>query len=115
MRPLHDPLNLGHLMTGSEQEVRAVGTDIFVLAECRGDSLGARGIRAFADELGIGCVESPGALRDSLVDVPEQRFSVRDPHFPFSHSRLPSIDCQFKNEEGDKSVALTLQTCGLKR
>ena len=92
-------------MTGSEQEVRALGPDILVLVERRGDSLGAGGIRAFADELGIACVESAGAFGDSLVDVTEQRFSVRDSHFSFSHSRLPSIDCQFKNEEGGKLVA----------
>jgi hypothetical protein len=92
-------------VTGSEQEVRALGPDILVLVERRGDPLGAGGIRAFADELGIACVKSAGAFGDPLVDVTEQRFSVRDSHFSFSHSRLPSIDCQFKNEECGKSVA----------
>jgi hypothetical protein len=42
------------------------------------------------NELGVPGAETLGAFGDSLVDVPEQRFSVRDPHLAFSHPRLPS-------------------------
>jgi hypothetical protein len=105
VRSFHDPLELGELVTGDEQEVRPVGTDLVVLMKCRGYSLGARGIRTFAHELGIAGVESVRALGDSLVDVSEQRLGARDLHFAFGHHRLPSIDCQFKNGEGVKSVA----------
>ena len=45
------------------------------------------------------------ALCDSLVDVPEQCFRVRDPHFPVDHPGLPSIACRFNNGERVESVA----------
>jgi len=105
VRSLHDSFHFGELVTGGQQEVRPVRTDLFVLVECRRNSLRARGICALADELGIASVEPVGALGDSLVDVPEQRFSVRDAYFAFGHPRLPSIDCQFDNDEVVKSVA----------
>jgi len=82
---LDDPLDLGDLVTGSKQEVRADGTDLFVLLERGGNSFGAGGIGAFADELGVAGAESPGALGDSLVHVSEQRFGARNPHFSFGH------------------------------
>jgi hypothetical protein len=43
------------------------------------------------NELGVPGAETLGAFGDSLVDVPEQRLSVCDPHFAFGHLRLPSI------------------------
>jgi hypothetical protein len=112
VRSFHDPLELGELVTGDQQEVRPIGTDLLVLVKCRRNSLGARGIRAFTRELGIAGVESLRAFGDSLVDVSEQRLGARYLHFAFGHRRLPSIDCQFDNGEGVKSVA---PRCGLKR
>ena len=105
VRPFHDPFDLRDLMTGMQQKVCPVGTDLLVLVQCRRNSLGALGIGAFADELGVGGVEPVGAFGDSLVDVSEQRLRARDSQFAFGHHRLPSIDCQFKNGEGVKSVA----------
>jgi len=112
---LDDPLDLGDLVTGSKQEVRADGTDLFVLLERGGNSFGAGGIGAFADELGVAGAESPGALGDSLVHVSEQRFGARNPHFSFGHLVSRRIDWQFNNGGRRELVAPTLETCGLMR
>jgi len=89
---LDDPLDLGDLVTGSKQEGRADGTDLFVLLERGGNSFGAGGIGAFADELGVEGAESPGALGDSLVHVSEQRFGARNPDDFLQYMRIDSDD-----------------------
>jgi hypothetical protein len=49
VRSLHDSLHFGELMTGGQQGVRPLRTDLLVLVECRGNSLRAVGICALTD------------------------------------------------------------------
>ena len=112
MWSLDDPLDLGDLVTGSEQEVRADGTDLFVLLERGRNSFGTRGIGAFADELGV----VGSALSAILSFTSRNSASVRAIRTSRSAISSPvEIDWQFNNEGRRKLVAPTLEACGLTR
>jgi hypothetical protein len=48
VRSLHDPLELGEIVTEGQQEVRPVGTDILVLVKCRCQFKDGEGVKSVA-------------------------------------------------------------------
>src|SRR5207248_1066977 len=66
------------LVAVREQEVRPVGPNLLVVGERRVNGLRAPGVGALADELRVWRLEPLRALRDPLVDVPEERLGVGD-------------------------------------
>ena len=70
---LHDALDGALLMSGREDERRAVCADRLVLDERRLDAARAVRVRALAYELCRVGLESLRALGDALVHIPEER------------------------------------------
>src|SRR5688500_16022419 len=66
------------LVPRQEQERRALLADGLVLLEARLDAMGARRVRALADEARLGGAEALRRLGDPLVHLAEQRLRLRD-------------------------------------
>jgi hypothetical protein len=81
----HHPLDLGLDVLGVEEECRCVGADALVLVERDLEPLRAAWIPALAHELGLVRIEPLRRLGDPLVDVPIERFRLRDLERAFVH------------------------------
>ena len=103
-RPLDDALDGGLLVTGREQEPRRLRPDILVVVELGVQPVGALRIRAFADEVGLLCVEASRRRRDRLVHLTERGLGPR--HLLVIHViRLPDVDrCLRDNVREAQSV-----------
>jgi len=83
--PLDDALDRRVAVAGREQEPRSVGADLLVFGERRLDAFSAVRVAAFADEVGLACLEALGVLGDALVHLAEGRFCAGFPLRGFSH------------------------------
>src|SRR5205807_10132744 len=73
----HDALDVALLVPRGDEEGRRIGAHPLVLHEAGRHPMRAVRVGALADEVGLVCVETLGALRYPLVHVPEGRLGGR--------------------------------------
>ena len=70
---MHDLLDLGQVVAASAEKARRVRAHVLVVVERDLDPVGAVGVAALAEELGLVRLEALGRLRDAFVDGAEER------------------------------------------
>ena len=76
---------VGVLVSGGDQELRAVGAHPLVIGEGGLDTVAAFGVGALADEFGLGRAEPLRRLRDALVHPAELGLRLRYPQLVALH------------------------------